>query len=153
MRFRVHRQWDDAKVEALARSRELGWMAYDELKALAPHLAETTVPEGVTVITEGRPNPWFFLLTEGILESSRGGRHTAFLRPGESCGATAAGKPETATLTVRSVTAVRLLVAHFGLEPAAPARSTNPYQPTAIRRLIAAMSLSASDDHGKIPAL
>jgi signal-transduction protein with cAMP-binding, CBS, and nucleotidyltransferase domain len=111
MRFRIHRQWEDGKVEALARSREFGWMEYRELQLIAPYLAETTAAAGVTLITEGQPNRHFFLLISGVLEATKDGGHKRFLRAGESFGATPLSTSESATETIRAVTAARLLVA------------------------------------------
>lgn len=111
MRFRIHRQWDDGKVEALARSREFGWMEYRELQLIAPYLAETTAPAGVTLMTEGQLNHNFFLLISGVVEVTQAGVHRRFLRAGESFGATAMSLSESATETISTVTAVRLLVA------------------------------------------
>jgi len=111
MRFRLHRQWEDGKVEALARSREFGWMEYRELQLIAPYLAETTAPAGVTLITEGQHSEHFFLVISGVLEATQGGCHRRFLRAGESFGATAMSIGESAGETVRTVSAVRLLVA------------------------------------------
>jgi CRP-like cAMP-binding protein len=111
MRFRLHRQWEDGKVEALARSREFGWMDYRELELIAPYLAETTAPPDVTLITEGEHNLHFFLVVSGVLEATQGGCHKRFLRAGESFGATAMSINDSASETIRTVTAVRLLVA------------------------------------------
>jgi len=111
MRFRLHRQWEDGKVEALARSREFGWMDYRELELIAPYLAETTAPPDVTLITEGQRNQHFFLVVSGVLEATQGGCHKRFLRAGESFGATPRTAGMNAAETIRSVTAVRLLVA------------------------------------------
>jgi CRP-like cAMP-binding protein len=111
MRFRIHRQWQDGKVEALARSREFGWMEYRELELIAPHMAETTTPADVTLITEGQLNHSFFLVISGVLEATHAGQFRRFVRAGESCGATALSPGESATETIRTVTAARLLVA------------------------------------------
>jgi len=111
MRFRLHRQWEDGKVEALARSREFGWMEYRELQLIAPYLAETTTPADVTLVTEGQHGEHFFLVISGVLEATQGGCHKRFLRAGESFGATAMSSHESAGETIRTVTAVRLLVA------------------------------------------
>ena len=122
MRFRLHRQWQDGKVEALARSREFGWMGYRELQLIAPYMAETTAPAGVTLITEGQPNHSFFLVISGVLEATQGGHHKRFLRSGESCGATPMSSYDSATETLRTVTAVRLLVANNEQDPASDRR-------------------------------
>jgi len=111
MRFRLHRQWEDGKVEALARSREFGWMEYRELQLIAPYLAETTAPADVTLVTEGQHGEHFFLVISGVLEATQGGCHKRFLRAGESFGATPMSSSESAGETIRTVTAVRLLVA------------------------------------------
>jgi CRP-like cAMP-binding protein len=111
MRFRIHRQWQDGKVEALARSREFGWMEYRELELIAPYMAETTTPPDVTLITEGQLNHSFFLVISGVLEATRDGQFRRFVRSGESCGATALSPGESATETIRTVTAARLMVA------------------------------------------
>ncbi len=111
MRFRIHRQWQDGKVDALARSREFGWMDYRELELIAPYMAETTTPADVTLITEGQLNHSFFMVISGVLEATQRGRFRRFVRPGESCGATALSPGESATETIRTVTAARLLVA------------------------------------------
>jgi len=111
MRFRIHRQWEDGKVEALARSREFGWMDYRALQLISPYLAETTSAAGVTLIVEGQPNHHFFLLISGVVEATQGGGHKRFLRAGESFGATPLTTGDTAPETIRCVTAVRLLVA------------------------------------------
>ncbi len=153
MRFRIHRQWEDGKVEALAHSREFGWMRDDELKEIAPYLDETTAPAGVTLVTEGRPNHSFFLLISGVLEETQGGRHVAFLHPGETCGAKSMSTREMATDTVRTMTPVRLLVAGHGQYRALAHRmagsqavreSTLAGHLSAIRRLIADRSSSRS---------
>jgi CRP-like cAMP-binding protein len=111
MRLRIHRQWQDGKVEALARSREFGWMEYRELELIAPYMADTTAPADVTLIVEGQLNHSFFLVLSGVLEATKGGNHRRFLRGGESFGATALSPGESAIETIRTVTAVRLLVA------------------------------------------
>jgi CRP-like cAMP-binding protein len=149
MRFRIHRQWEDGKVDALARTREFGWMAGSELKGIAPYLDETTAPAGVTLIAEGRPNHSFFLLISGVLEETQGGHHVAFLHPGETCGAKSMSTRESATETIRTVTHVRLLVAGHGQYRALAHRmagSQTDRQPmvhvhiSAVRRLIAELS-------------
>ena len=124
MRFRLHRQWKDGKVEALARSREFGWMEYRELQLIAPYLAETTAPADVTLITEGRHGDHFFLVISGVLEATERGCHKRFLRAGESFGATAMTIGESAAETIRTVTAVRLLVA--GSEQSRPKNRRMP---------------------------
>ena len=156
MRIRIHRQWEEGKVEALASSRAFGWMPYHELKDLAPYLDETTAPADVTLITEGQPNHSFFLLTAGILEATQGGRHKAFLHAGETCGAVSMSTREAASETIRTVTPVRLLVAGHGQYRALAHRmagedsqppvrlSTVGGYASAFRRLIAALSSSRS---------
>lgn len=111
MRLRIHRQWRDSKVGALASSRDFGWMPSHELSEVATYLDETTAPPGVTLINEGLPNHAFFLLVSGILEATQGGRHKAFLHPGETCGAASMSTRDAATETITTVTHVRLLVA------------------------------------------
>ena len=90
-------------------------MEYRELELIAPYLAETTVPAGIALITEGQLNRNFFLLISGVVEATQSGVHKRFLRAGESFGATAMSISESAGETITSVTAVRLLVA--GGEP------------------------------------
>jgi CRP-like cAMP-binding protein len=152
VRIRIHRQWNDGKVEALAGSRAFGWMPYNEVKELAPYLDETTAPAGVTLIVEGQPNHSFFLLTAGILEATQEGRHKAFLHPGETCGAKSMSTRDVADETIRTVTPVRLLVASHGQYRALAHRMAGEAVPTpkeagypsAFRRLIAAFSSSRS---------
>ena len=110
MRFRIHRQWEDAKLNALSRSREFGWMQRWELKEITVFLDETTAPAGVVLITEGLPNYNFFMLISGVLEGTQGGRHKVFLHPVETFGEIGMGSGE-ATATIATVTPVRLLVA------------------------------------------
>lgn len=114
MKFRVRRQLVDGKVKALARSREFGWLPYEELKEIALFVDETTAPAAMTLITEGRLNHNFFLLVSGVLEVTQGGRHKVFLYPGETCGERSMSTREMATETICTVTPARLLVAGHG---------------------------------------
>ncbi len=111
MRFRIHRQWEDAKLGALARSQEFGWMKDRELKVIAGFLEETTAPAGIVLITEGQVNHSFFLLISGVLECTQGASHTVFLHPVETCGGIGMGSGEMASATIVTATRVRLLVA------------------------------------------
>ena len=111
MRFRIHRQWEETKLGALARSRDFKWMHRRELKEIAVFLDETTAPAGVVLIAEGLRNCSFFLLISGVLESTQGGRHKAFLHPVETCGEIGVGTGDLARATIVTVTPVRLLVA------------------------------------------
>jgi CRP-like cAMP-binding protein len=98
------------KVELLKRTRLFAECTKAELIEVAISADEREAPEGDRLTEEGRGGREFFVLVEGAVVVSRGGRKLADLGPGDWFGEIAilTYKPRTATVTATSP--VRLLV-------------------------------------------
>jgi CRP/FNR family cyclic AMP-dependent transcriptional regulator len=101
---------NDAKIQRLAGIPLFAGARPRELEAIARLCTEVSVPEGRTLCREGEAGHEFFVLEEGTVAVTVGGREVATLGAGEFFGELAlldAG-PRNATVTAR--TPVRVLV-------------------------------------------
>lgn len=102
------------KVELLKRTALFAECTKPELIEVALNADEREAPEGDRLTVEGRRGREFFVLVEGAVAVTRGGRQLADLGPGDWFGEIAilTYKPRTATVTATSP--VRLLVISDG---------------------------------------
>lgn len=100
----------NAKVELLKRVPLFEDCSKTELGQLATSADELPLPEGRVLAREGKPGREFFVLVDGTVRVSRGGRKLADLGAGDWFGeiALVTGRPRTATVT--ATTPVRVLV-------------------------------------------
>ena len=102
----------DAKLELLRQVPLFAGCSKRELSEIAMLADELALPEGATLIKEGKLGHEFFLLLEGEVEVRRKGRKVASLKSGSFFGemALASARPRNATVTALSP--VRVLVVH-----------------------------------------
>lgn len=100
----------NAKMELLKKVPLFAGCSKAELKELALVADELDLKEGRTLVREGRPGREFFILLDGTVRVSRGGRKLNDLGPGEWFGEIAllTDTPRTATVTASSP--IRVLV-------------------------------------------
>jgi CRP-like cAMP-binding protein len=92
-------------------------LAHADLQFLAGQLDEVSIPAGTVLITEGAGNKGLFVILEGVVDISVGGKHRRTLGPHDFFGEISMMELAPATATVASRTPVRALVvspAQFG---------------------------------------
>jgi CRP/FNR family cyclic AMP-dependent transcriptional regulator len=102
----------DAKLELLRQVPLFAGCSKRELSEIAMLADELALPEGATLIREGKLGHEFFLLLDGEVEVRRKGRKVAGLADGTFFGemALVSARPRNATVT--AVSPVRVLVVH-----------------------------------------
>ena len=124
MRFRK-----DAKIELISRVPLLSACSKKELGMIASLADLIELPEGKTLITEGEHGSEFFILVDGTVRVSRGGRKLRDLTAGDWIGEIAliSNVPRTATvLTTSPLQALVLTRSGFsGLMRDVPSIATN----------------------------
>jgi CRP/FNR family cyclic AMP-dependent transcriptional regulator len=102
----------DAKLELLRQVPLFAGCSKRELSEIATLADELALPEGASLIREGKLGHEFFLLLEGEVEVRRKGRKVASLANGTFFGemALVSARPRNATVTASSP--VRVLVVH-----------------------------------------
>jgi CRP/FNR family cyclic AMP-dependent transcriptional regulator len=100
----------NAKIELLKRVPLFTGCSKAELRELALVADELDLREGRTLVREGRPGREFFVLVEGTVRVTRGGRKLSELGAGDWFGEIAllTNTPRTATVTATSP--IRVLV-------------------------------------------
>lgn len=100
----------NAKIELLKKVPLFSECSKAELKELALVADELDLKEGRTLVREGRPGREFFILLDGTVRVSRGGRKLNDLGAGDWFGEIAllTDTPRTATVTASSP--IRVLV-------------------------------------------
>ena len=105
----------DAKVELLRQVPLFSACSKRELSEISSLADELGLPEGSTLIEEGRLGHEFFVLVDGEVEVSRSGKRVTRLSNGSFFGEMALVSSRPRNSTVRATTPVRVLVVH---EPA-----------------------------------
>jgi len=102
----------DAKVELLRQVPLFAGCTKRELSRISTLADELALPQGTTLITEGRMGHEFFVLVEGEVEIEARGRKLTSLEKGSFFGEMAliSARPRNATVTATSP--VRVLVVH-----------------------------------------
>ncbi|MDQ2745332.1 MAG: cyclic nucleotide-binding domain-containing protein [Chloroflexota bacterium] len=94
----------DQKISDLQRVTLFAQCSKAELQSLAQNCDEVDLPDGKTLITQGRPHDTFYLLLEGRVEVAVAGEQLRYLEPGDIFGEMSMldRGPATATVTTRS---------------------------------------------------
>jgi CRP-like cAMP-binding protein len=102
----------DAKVDLLRRVPLFAGCSKRELGEICTLTDEIALPEGATLITEGKQGHEFFVLVDGRVVVSRSGRKVKDLADGDFFGemSLVSSRPRNATVTATSP--VRVLVVH-----------------------------------------
>jgi CRP-like cAMP-binding protein len=85
-------------------------LAHADLQFLAGQMDEVSIPAGTVLITEGGGNKGLFVILEGVVDVSVGGKHRRTLGPHDFFGEISMMELAPATATVASRTPVRALV-------------------------------------------
>lgn len=83
------------KLAAIADNRRFLSVPTRELPAVAREFREGSAQAGTVLVREGRPNPVLYLVVEGLVQLTRGGKHLRFVHAGDYFGEE--GGPVTAT--------------------------------------------------------
>jgi CRP/FNR family transcriptional regulator, cyclic AMP receptor protein len=108
-------------------------LAQAELQFLADQMDEVSIPAGTVLITEGRGNHVLFVILDGVVDVSVGGRHRRTLGPHDFFGEISMMELDPATATVTSRTPVRALVVSHAQFSAVKAHETVMLQLNAAR--------------------
>jgi len=85
-------------------------LAQADFQFLAGQMDEVSIPAGTVLITEGAGNNVFFVILEGVVDVSVGGKYRRTLGPHDFFGEISMIELDHATATVTSRTAVRAFV-------------------------------------------
>jgi CRP/FNR family cyclic AMP-dependent transcriptional regulator len=102
----------DAKIELLRQVPLFSACSKRELSEISTLADELGLPEGSTLIEEGRLGHEFFVLVDGEVEVRRGGKRVAQLSGGSFFGEMALVSSRPRNSTVLAATPVRVLVVH-----------------------------------------
>jgi len=100
----------NAKIELLKKVPLFAGCSKAELRELALVADELDLKEGRTLVREGRPGREFFILLDGTVRVSRGGRKVNDLGAGDWFGEIALLTDIPRTATVTATSAIRVLV-------------------------------------------
>jgi CRP/FNR family cyclic AMP-dependent transcriptional regulator len=100
----------DEKLELLRRTPLLAGLSKHDIEEVGRLADEVDVRAGKVLLSEGDPGREFFVIVEGQIDITRGGRHVRTMGAGEFLGdiALVVERPRTATAT--ALTDSRLLV-------------------------------------------
>ena len=99
------------KLAAIADNRRFLSVPTRELPALAASFLEGAAESGTVLIEEGRPNDVLYLLVEGMVQISCGGRHLAFVHAGDYFGEDSEREAGPARARATALTPIRFLCA------------------------------------------
>ncbi len=85
-------------------------LAHADLQFLTGQMHEVSIPAGTVLITEGAGNNAFFVILEGVVDVSVGGKYRRTLGPHDFFGEISMIELDPATATVSSRTPVRAFV-------------------------------------------
>jgi CRP-like cAMP-binding protein len=85
-------------------------LAHADLQFLAGQMDEVSIPAGTVLITQGAGNNVLFVILEGVVDVSVGGKHRRTLGPHDFFGEISMMELDPATATVTSRTPVRAFV-------------------------------------------
>jgi CRP-like cAMP-binding protein len=85
-------------------------LAHADLQFLAAQMDEVSIPAGTVLITQGAGNNAFFVILEGVVDVSVGGKYRRTLGPHDFFGEISMMELDPATATVASRTPVRAFV-------------------------------------------
>jgi CRP-like cAMP-binding protein len=85
-------------------------LAHADLQFLAGQISEVSIPAGTVLITQGAGNQAFFVILEGLVDVSVGGKYRRTLGPHDFFGEISMMELDQATATVASRTPVRAFV-------------------------------------------
>ena len=100
----------DTKVEALKRAPLFAGLSRKELVQLARVSDDLEVPPGKVLCKEGQTGREFFVIVDGEVEVTRGGKHVATRTAGEFFGEIALLEETPRTATVTAKTPLRFFV-------------------------------------------
>lgn len=100
----------NAKIDLLKKVPLFAGCSKSELKQIASSTDEVDLREGYLLVREGRPGREFFVLVDGTVRVSRGGRKVAELSGGDWFGEIALLTKVPRTATVTATSPVRALV-------------------------------------------
>ena len=99
-------------------------LAHADLQFLAGQMDEVSIPAGTVLITEGAGNSVFFVILEGVVDVSVGGKYRRTLGPHDFFGEISMMELDPATATVASRTPVRAFVVSHAQFSAVKAHET-----------------------------
>jgi CRP-like cAMP-binding protein len=108
-------------------------LADADLQFLAGQMDEVSIPDGTVLITEGAGNNVFFVILEGVVDVSVGGKYRRTLGPDDFFGEISMMELDAATATVTSRTPVRAFVVSHAQFSAVKAHETIMLQLEAAR--------------------
>ena len=85
-------------------------LAHADLQFLAGQMDDVSIPAGTVLITQGAGNNVFFVILEGVVDVSVGGKYRRTLGPHDFFGEISMMELDPATATVTSRTPVRAFV-------------------------------------------
>jgi CRP-like cAMP-binding protein len=99
-------------------------LAHADLQFLAGQISEVSIPADTVLITQGAGNQAFFVILEGVVDVSVGGKHRRTLGPHDFFGEISMMGLDAATATVASRTPVRAFVVSHAQFSAVKAHET-----------------------------
>jgi CRP-like cAMP-binding protein len=99
-------------------------LAHADLQFLAGQISEVSIPAGTVLITQGAGNQAFFVILEGVVDVSVGGKYRRTLGPHDFFGEISMMELDPATATVASRTPVRAFVVSHAQFSAVKAHET-----------------------------
>ena len=100
----------DTKVDALKQAPLFSELSKKELAELATHAEDMEVSEGQAIVREGETGHEFFVILEGEIEVTAGGKHVATRGGGDFVGEIALLEETKRTATVVAKTPLHVLV-------------------------------------------
>ena len=100
----------DTKVDALKQAPLFSGLSKKELAELATHAEDLEVAEGQTIVREGEIGHEFFVILEGEIEVTVGGKHVATRGGGDFVGEIALLEETKRTATVTAKTPLHVMV-------------------------------------------